>query len=467
MRLYEIALTLVGESAARCELLLARGDVEARAGDTLAARRSFREAAELAEGLGLHEQLARAAVGYGGRIIWDTSSDDEHLVPLLERALAALGDDDSPLRVRLLVRLAGGPLRAAGHPPERKAALSDEALDTARRLGDHPSLAYALAGWILDHNSPRHTRGRLKLASELVHVAAEVGDKERAMDGHENRFNSLLELGDASAAKLELEAMARLARELRQPSQEWLVCAERGLLALLEGRLADAERMIDDAWSLGERPLGWSADVTRRIQLYPLRRAQGRLAEVEELVRRSVGQQPIWRCVLAHMSAELGHAAEARESFEALAREDFAGLPFDEEWLVSLGFLAETASELGDVTRASVLYGLLAPYGDRVAVSYTEISTGAVARYLGLLAGIMERWDDAERHFEDALELHRRIGAQPYIAHTQEDHARMLRARDAPGDRQRAGELLEGAVARYRGLGMERWAERAASDRAA
>ena len=38
MRLYEMALTLVGEDAARCELLLALGDAQARAGDTPAAQ---------------------------------------------------------------------------------------------------------------------------------------------------------------------------------------------------------------------------------------------------------------------------------------------------------------------------------------------------------------------------------------------------------------------------------------------
>ncbi len=38
------------------------------------------------------------------------------IVPLLERALAALGEEDSTLRVRLLTRLAGGPLRDAGYP---------------------------------------------------------------------------------------------------------------------------------------------------------------------------------------------------------------------------------------------------------------------------------------------------------------------------------------------------------------
>ena len=47
----------------------------------------------------------------------EVSRDDERLVPLLERAIAAAGTEDSILRVRLLARLAGGPLRDARFPP--------------------------------------------------------------------------------------------------------------------------------------------------------------------------------------------------------------------------------------------------------------------------------------------------------------------------------------------------------------
>lgn len=98
-----------------------------------------------------------------------------------------------------------------------------------------------------------------------------------------------------------------------------------------------------------------------------------------------------------------------------------------------------------------------------VAISYPEISTGSVSRNLGLLAAVMERWDDAERHFEDALEMNGRIGARPWLAHTEEDYARMLLARDGSGDPERARVLLEAAVAGYRELGMESRAERASA----
>ena len=73
----------------------------------------------------------------------------------------------------------------------------------------------------------------------------------------------------------------------------------------------------------------------------------------------------------------------------------------------------------------------------------------------------MTRWSDAEPHFEDALELNERMGARPWLAHTQHDYAEMLLARDEAADRDRADGLLESAIATYRELGMETYAARA------
>jgi DNA-binding SARP family transcriptional activator len=427
-RLYESALTLAADPVERCELLLGVGDARARGGDARAAKAAFREAAAVAERSGLPEHLARAALGYGGRIIWDVSRDDEELVPLLERAVDALGAGDSPLHVRLMARLAGGPLRDASHPPERKAALSEAALAMARRLGDPPTLAYALHGYILGHHSPEHTRRQAELAAELIAIATRVGDKERAFDGREERFDALLELGEMDAALRHLEAMGRLADELRQPSQQWLVHVYRALVALLQGRYEEAEATIEHARAVGQEAQSWNAEVTYGLQLYMLRHQQAMLPGVEDLVRGSVERYPtypVWRCAHAHMAAELGHAAEARAVLDAFAADGFASIPFDEEWLVSVGLLADAAVAIGATEHAATIYDALAPYGDRVAISYPEISTGAVARQLGLLAAATGRREDAERHFAYALDLNRRIGAWPWLARTEADLERL------------------------------------------
>lgn len=118
----------------------------------------------------------------------------------------------------------------------------------------------------------------------------------------------------------------------------------------------------------------------------------------------------------------------------------------------------ELAYSLGDASRAAVLHERLSPYADRVAVSCPEISIGSVSRYLGLLASTLARWDDAERHFRDALAMNERIGARPWLAHTQDDYARMLLALGRPGDAETARGLLDQALATYRDLGMEGYA---------
>jgi DNA-binding SARP family transcriptional activator len=461
-RLYEMALTLVEEPATRCDLLLALGEAHARAGDSQRSKRAFREAAELADEAGLAERLALAALGYGGRIIWERHLHDEYLVPLLERAAAALGDTDSPLRVRLLARLAGGPLRSPQFPPERRFKLSHEAIQVARRLGDPATLAYALDARIPAIESPERTGETLELSTELLEVAMEAGDQELVLEAHEHRHERFVELGEMDEAEAELEAMRRLAEELRQPAQRWLVSVCRARLALQEGRFQVAEALIEEARELGEHALSWNAMVAFRAQLYMLSREQGRLEDARELLARSGVEYPdyeLWPYAMVQIEAARGNRAKSEKAFRALATDDFAGLPFDQNaWFVGMGLLAETAASLGDVDRASVLYRLLLPYADRVAVCYPELGTGSVSRYLGLLTATTGRWDEAERHFEGAVEMNQRIGARPWLAHTQADYARLLSARRRPGDGERALELARHALAGYEGLGMDTFA---------
>ena len=111
-QLYAIALSALPEGPdaderPRIEVLLALGEADARAGELDRARASFIEAAELAQRLKSGQLLARAALGYGGRHQWARAGHDTRLIPLIEQALAMLGDEDEALRVRLLTRIAG------------------------------------------------------------------------------------------------------------------------------------------------------------------------------------------------------------------------------------------------------------------------------------------------------------------------------------------------------------------------
>ena len=92
-------------------------------------------------------------------------------MPLLEQALAALPDEDSALRVRLLARLASGPLRDPSLGQARKHAMSTEALDMARRLGDPQTLAYAITGYISSVPLAGLHAEQLELAAESLELA--------------------------------------------------------------------------------------------------------------------------------------------------------------------------------------------------------------------------------------------------------------------------------------------------------
>jgi DNA-binding SARP family transcriptional activator len=465
VRLFDMALTLVEDEAGRVELLLLLGDAQARAGDTPASKQTFRAAAELADRHGLSEALARAALGYGGRITWSVSRDDESLALLLERALAGLDVTDTPLRARLLARLAGGPLRDSTFAPERRRRLSAEALEMARRIGEPSTLAYALAGYISSSHSPEFTPEQVTRATELVAVAIEAGELELAVEGYEHRAEARLELGDMTGAKADLEEMAKLAARLRQPSQDWFVTELRAHQALLEGRLVEAERLIAEALDLGQKAESWSAAVSFGLQMYMLRSHQGRIAEIEHDVRRSVTDYPtypIWRCVLTNMTAKLGGGSEASELLDGLADDGFSAIPFNEMWMGSMNFLAEAAALLDHRAGADALYALLLPYADRVAVATPEMSAGAVARALGLLAATLGRLDEAEGHFDHAIALNDGIGARPWSAYAREDYARVLLDGGGAARATRAEELLLQAERTFRELGMDGDAVRAA-----
>ena len=124
-------------------------------------------------------------------------------------------------------------------------------------------------------------------------------------------------------------------------------------------------------------------------------------------------------------------------------------------------FLVDVCTFLQDGARAEMLYRKLIPFaGMNAVVGNAAACYGAVSRYLGALATTLERWDDAARHFEDALAMNARMDARTWLAHTQQQYATMLLARNNSGDREKAIELLDAALATTRELGMRALEER-------
>jgi tetratricopeptide (TPR) repeat protein len=467
VRLYRMSLEALdfreaGDDTARSDLLVRLGEALARAGDEAAAKATFLAAAEIARRAGQPDQLARAALGYGGRYLWVRAGGDPHVVPLLEDALAALPEGDSPTRVRLMGRLACA--RRSDPDREPGAALSEQAVAMARRLGDAATLAYALDAHYGAHWWYDNPWQRLDLAAELAAVARESRDGERIAQAHLAQLAVLLELGRIPEAEAVLADLARVADEIRQPSQQWMPAATRGMLALFRGEFAEAEELMGEALRLGEAALTFDAEACFRANSYWLRREQGRLDELETAMRRTADEfswYPMFRCFLAELYADLDHEADARRVCDELVANDFeALLPRDNEWLLGASVLADVCAYLGDGDRARKLYDELMPVAELNVVGLAELGRGSAARSLGVLSALLGRHDEAEQHFQAALVANERMGARPWVARTQHEYAQMLLARDAPGDRARARELLGAALETASEVGMATLAAR-------
>jgi hypothetical protein len=449
----------------RCELMLRLGDAYWRAGDALSARSTFEEAAALARRLGAAELLGRAALGYvtglGGFLLFARFEVGGTAFELLEEALRALPEHDSRLRALLLGRLAVE-MYSANHPVERRLSISGAAIEMARRLGDREALGTALHArqWALA--TPDLISDRLATTDEMLRVASEGNDMELAFLAHNARFNCRLELGDGPGLAAALSAMAELADRARQPFFVWHVVCLRVVEAAVEGRLADAERLAREALEIARMRQSVYADYMFQFaQTVAIRWAQGRLVELREALAPHANRfpwVPRWREAL--LAAELPDPVAARAELERHGRHGFVDLPRDGVWLLRLSALAEASVLVGDKRRAEQLYELLLPFGDRFALSYTQQFLGSVGARVAMLARVLGRVDEAERHASLALDRCLALGARPASVRALVELARVLRARNGAGDPAKADALLVKARAESEELGLDGLLER-------
>jgi tetratricopeptide (TPR) repeat protein len=437
MALAMLPLSSEVDDVQHAEIVLSLGDAQARAGDLEGSKVSFREAADIARRTGEVTQLARAAIGYGGRLPWTRPGRDRYVIPLLQDALVLLGGTDERLRVRLLSRLASA-WRSSPERFEQSRTLSQQALDLARAIDDPSTLSYALAGRYWATWWPENPEQRRQMAQEMISVAESAGDAERRIDAQLMLYMAYTETGQMTEARAAEEEVRRLANALRQPSQLWLGVAPRALLALLGGDFPLAEELV-------VRELNWGDPITNVrdersagiMHTFLLRREQDRISETEPLVRAAVDEfpwYPLHRAALVQVLIGQGRATEARTMFRSLAANNFAAFYRDNEWLLGIALAAEACCLLEDAEAARVLYEQLAPFAGRQAIGHAEGSLGAVDRYLGLLAATRGQLDVAIDHLTNAIHVNEQVGARPFVAHSQHDLATVLRRRGTKGD---------------------------------
>jgi hypothetical protein len=332
--------------------------------------------------------------------------------------------------------------------------VSNEAVALGRTTGDAAALACALdASFTALWASVDHIDEWLTVANEIVTLADAAGDVERAFNGRNHLAGALMHLGDVDGANRELAAMVAAAEELRQPAQLWFAAAAEAMRATFAGDYARAEDRIFAARGQSNVDRAWDVTSMFMIQLYTLRKEQGRIAEIAHDVEAFLRGEPprvLYRCLLVDLYVRLDRLEEARSVLDEVAGRDLAALEKDNEWIFGMALLSEDCRTLAAAERATQLYELLLPHAGQNVTSYPEVTLGAVTRYLALLAETCNRPVDAARHYEDALQQNERAGARPALAHTQHDYGSFLLARDEV----RARELQASAALTARALGL-------------
>ena len=417
-RLYGRALELaeragVGTPADHVELLIARGHAEHASGDTEATRLTFEEALARSRELGRSDLFVRAALGHGSTTVWGRRPRHGQERLLLE-ALDRVGEA-SITRARILARLVG--LRGYTELTQSVVDMARESVALAERAdpGDvvtdretTRALHFALQG-------PTHLPERAATARRLLELERIHGPSETSFAIREVLAGERLMCGDRAEHDA-LLSEARVSDQVNHPAFRWLLEAARASVAVLEGRLDEAEERVQRVVLHGAEARSPQARLAAVGQIFAIRRAQGRLAEIRPVLESSTrevdwaGGYPL--ALRASMHVELGELERARAVFEPLIRSWLERPCRHVDWLITAAELSLTCVALGDVQRGRELARLLEPCSELHAVyPGPSFYAGPISFHLGMIARLDGRRDDAVRYLEAAFQACLSVGA--------------------------------------------------------
>ncbi len=401
------------------DVLLAEADALARAGHPVDARGLLRHATDLAARAGDPARTARVALA-GAQLGARFAVRRDEVVAELDRALAAVAGVDPRWEARLTATLARELQHSVAEDRPRARPLSERALAVGRQVGDPATL---LACLLARHDvlwTPGTGDQRESVAREIVAVAQAAGDREAQADGLVLLATALLEQGSL-AFEVALESAVQILDSRGQPRSRYLAQTRRGCLALLRGRLADGERLIEESAALGERIREPDTGNVRMSQRLELVRARDDPAELREFaaaaVRHWTGAPVHAHAVAAGFCARAGALDEAGRHVAAVA--DLGGWRADDSYLRSVFVreLARAAIALEDRALCAELLEYVRPLAGSCAVNGAMVAfAGSHAQTAGLLAAALGEVEAAGALLGRAEETYRRLGAAGWLA---------------------------------------------------
>jgi class 3 adenylate cyclase/tetratricopeptide (TPR) repeat protein len=468
-----------GDAERHGHVLLDLGEVLVYAGQTSEAVHAYRRAAAAARHAGLAELLGEAASGLeeaGYFVLGDPDLPRQRL-ELIDEALNALDAADSPLRARLLaqrtrpalaiggtgdVARTGGFGSLMGRRSADVEGAAREAVAMAQRLGDPNVTAEALNYLCQALLGPASDAERRALAEEMMRQAELAENMRLQASACDLLFIAALSQGDMLAARQAHELAARLAEETKIGWAIWASLARTATLLLGDGRLTESEAAASEALSVGQAINNATSTIAFGAQLFAVRWCQGRLGEIEGIIETLAAQSPnvvLYQAALALIYSDTGESSKAKGVVDAVLMKGADAIPEDVLWRPSIFGFTEVCARLRHREASAALYEISTRHSSGVVTVGNSFWVGAMSRSLGQLAAVIERWDDAQGHFQAALDLNEKIGHRPALAFTRLNYGDMLLRRAStssarPDDTERGRVLLEQALQAGREIGM-------------
>ncbi len=456
-----LPLVATAPESTQANLLVRLGEAQTRVGDAAAAKGYFLAAADLCVRENSFEPLARAALGYGGTGKFGAIFDpfgvvNETLVDLLEHAIAACPSGQEHDRVRLLGWLAQALYWS--DQDERRHVLSQEALDTARRIGEPAVIAHALHSRHVALWGPGHLPELRAAAEEMLALGRSLGDRDIQLKAYTWLITDALQTDPIEVVDGYIADYAGLAEELHRPYLLGYAESMRAARAHLEGRFDDMMRSMSAQLAHSE---GADADRAQEAHRWQMGLFMLDLDRVDDALIGTLAEQSArypgltFDVMLALAYAIVDLREEAWVKLARLAPEDLASIPRDCMWAGTMAMLSRVVYKLGAVEYARPLYDLLAPYAERNSIWGSGfIVFGPTSRFLGLLATTFGEPDLAIPRLEHAIQRCQDLHSPPLAARVRTDMARAFLARGADGDVERARRSLEDARLTAAELGL-------------
>ena len=426
------------------DLVIGLGTAQRQTGDP-AFRDTLLEAAHRAAEFGDTERLVAAALANNRGFYSAIGTTDSQKVDVLETALTDL-PGRSPERALVLATLCSE--LAHGSPLELRQSLAEEAESIANQCGDNTTCVRVLNHLYIPLQVPQLLGPALTRTTDALVRAERLGDPALLYWAAMWRYQTAARSGDIEELDRCLDIQRMMVEQLGQPVFAWGHTFLQAQRAFIAGETDRAEALAAEALQIGTDSGQPDAALIYGTQLMGVRGQRGTMNELVPLIEQLASDAPeispwMFGSLLAKAHVEVDRTDAALGQLEAFAASGF-DLQLDHVWLSGMVDYADAAVMCGDPTYAWPLFERLAPWHAQLPATSAS-ALPPVSHYLGGLAGVLGRYDEADAYFSQSAAVSKRMRATFFAARTDLWWGSMLARRNRPGDAIAAIERLTNA----------------------